>query len=151
MLSADSSSFAGDFDQLSANIPVALTLLVDYFADLPAALVPLATLTDMLEAMSASRALLLFIDTNSPCAELAAVPDFQFELQRSALLSLPYSHFKVLARMSEFVHRLTALLADDDTRQSVFSKACYRFGLCFIQQYVLTDCPIRACHLTSYF
>lgn len=79
----------------------------------------------------------LFIVTNCP-SELDAVPDFRFELQRGAVLSLPYSHFKVLARMGEFIHRLTALVADTDARQAVLYKACYRFGLCFMQQYVIS-------------
>jgi hypothetical protein len=116
---------------------VSLTLLVEYFADLPSALVPLATLTDMIEAMRECTMQMRFYCaiTNTPLhsAELTAVPEFQFELLRSAVLSLPHSHFKVLARMCEFIHRTCLLLTDEDARNMVCAKMCYRFGLCFMQ------------------
>lgn len=119
---------------------MSLTLLVEYFADLPSALVPLATLTDMIEAMRECTMQMRFYCaiTNTPLhsAELTAVPEFQFELLRSAVLSLPHSHFKVLARMCEFIHRTCLLLTDEDARNMVCAKMCYRFGLCFMQQYV---------------
>lgn len=91
----------------------------------------------MLEALSECAQCCPHIPLTNPVpAELSGVPEFQFELLRCSVLSLPHVHWRVLAHMCQLIHRTAALLTAEDARQTVRDKLCYRLGLCFVQQYV---------------